>query len=295
MIQIRRLSEWPLEKILDAWNEGFSDYFVKIEMTPERFRRFLHANGIDPSLSVGAEADGKPVGLVLNAVRDVDGIRIAWNGGTAIVPVFRGQGIGRKMMEHYLEICRDQKVHTVTLEVIAANLKARNLYERMGYRLTDRLLTYTWKQERTVPFPEIPTAYHVVETIPREAATLPFYKRNVPWRSMWCNIPDGKAALVMDDGGNTVGYALYQDTENPQGKPMRILRQCEVLPGHEERKTIARAALSHVFGQDMGETLRQVLDFPASNQTVTRILEQEGFSLFLEQFLMTRSLPDQQT
>jgi hypothetical protein len=38
-----------------------------------------------------------------------------------------------------------------------------------------------------------------------------------------------------------------------------------------------------------------VLDFPASNQTVTRILEQEGFSLFLEQFLMTRSLPDQQT
>jgi hypothetical protein len=31
---------------------------------------------------------------VLNAVRDVDGIRIriAWNGGTAIAPAFRGQG-----------------------------------------------------------------------------------------------------------------------------------------------------------------------------------------------------------
>jgi GNAT superfamily N-acetyltransferase len=48
---------------------------------------------------------------VLNAVRDVDGIRIriAWNGGTAIAPAFRGQGIGRKMMERYLEICWDER------------------------------------------------------------------------------------------------------------------------------------------------------------------------------------------
>jgi ribosomal protein S18 acetylase RimI-like enzyme len=295
MIQICRLSEWPLEKILAAWNEGFSDYFVKMEMAPERFRRFLHANGIDLTLSVGAEAGGKPIGLVLNAVQDVDGIRTAWNGGTAIAPAFRGQGIGSKMMERYLEICRDQKVHTVTLEVIAANMKAKNLYERTGYRLTDRLLTYIWKQERTIPFAVIPATYHVVETSPREAAALPFYNQNVPWRSMWCNIPDGKAVLVIDDGENIVGYALYQDAENPQGTPMRILRQCEVLPSCEEGETIARAALSRVFGPDIGETLRQVSDLTASNQTVTRVLEQEGFSLLLEQFLMTRTLdPDQE-
>jgi ribosomal protein S18 acetylase RimI-like enzyme len=281
MIQIRRLSEWSLEEILTAWNDGFSDYFLKIEMTPERFRRFLHANGIDLTLSVGAEVGEKLVGLVLNAVRDVDGIRIAWNGGTAIVPAFRGQGIGRKMMERYLEICRDEKVHTVTLEVIAANVKAKNLYERMGYSLTDLLLTYTWKQERTVPFPEIPAAYHVVETSPWETAALPFYNRNVPWRSMWCNIPDGKAVLVMDDSGNTVGYALYQDAENPQGKPMRILRQCEVLTDHEEGETITRAALSRVLGPDMGETLRQVLDFPASNQTVNRVWSKKASRWYL--------------
>jgi hypothetical protein len=55
---------------------------------------------------------------------------------------------------------------------------------------------------------------------------------------------------------------------------------------HEDGETIARAALSRVFGPDMGETLRQVLDFPASNQTVNRVLGQEGFTLVLEQFLM---------
>jgi hypothetical protein len=60
--------------------------------------------------------------------------------------------------------------------VIAANVKAKNLYERIGYSLTDRLLKHTWKQERTVPFPEIP--FHVVETSPWETAALPFYRKS---------------------------------------------------------------------------------------------------------------------
>ncbi|MGH9881544.1 MAG: GNAT family N-acetyltransferase, partial [Pyrinomonadaceae bacterium] len=42
-----------------------------------------------------AFVEGKPVGFLLNGIRNNSGGKFAWNGGTAVVPAFRGKGVGR--------------------------------------------------------------------------------------------------------------------------------------------------------------------------------------------------------
>ena len=35
-----------------------------------------------------------PIGFVLQGIREVDGQKIAWNGGTGIIPKYRGKKLG---------------------------------------------------------------------------------------------------------------------------------------------------------------------------------------------------------
>lgn len=51
----------------------------------------------------------------------------------AVHPRFRGQGLGRKLMEAMEEYGRSQGVTDITLEVRNSNKKAINLYESCGF------------------------------------------------------------------------------------------------------------------------------------------------------------------
>ncbi|MDD3652448.1 ribosomal protein S18-alanine N-acetyltransferase [Immundisolibacter sp.] len=49
-------------------------------------------------------------------------------------PAFRGRGIGRLLVEHFLDLADRYKAHTVYLEVRPSNTVARALYESLGFR-----------------------------------------------------------------------------------------------------------------------------------------------------------------
>ena len=54
--------------------------------------------------------------------------------GIAVAEPHRGRGIGTALIAAFEERARDNGFQTVSLEVIAANPRARDLYERLGYR-----------------------------------------------------------------------------------------------------------------------------------------------------------------
>ena len=51
----------------------------------------------------------------------------------AVLPRFRGQGIGTRLLQHVLTEARRLGAHRATLEVRASNHGALRLYERMGF------------------------------------------------------------------------------------------------------------------------------------------------------------------
>jgi ribosomal-protein-alanine N-acetyltransferase len=53
----------------------------------------------------------------------------------AVLPQFRGQGIGTRLMEHVLAEALRLGARRATLEVRASNQAALHLYERLGFRV----------------------------------------------------------------------------------------------------------------------------------------------------------------
>ena len=55
----------------------------------------------------------------------------------AVIPAYRGQGVGRRLLAAVEEVARKRGCCKVTLEVLEANHPARKLYEAMGYASPD--------------------------------------------------------------------------------------------------------------------------------------------------------------
>ncbi|WP_054751948.1 GNAT family N-acetyltransferase [Piscibacillus salipiscarius] len=63
----------------------------------------------------------------------------AWNGGTGILPEFRGTGLSHTLIEEVQAVYHEQGVNVANLEAITTNERAINLYEKHGYELIERL------------------------------------------------------------------------------------------------------------------------------------------------------------
>nr|WP_241254626.1 GNAT family N-acetyltransferase [Brevibacillus sp. SYP-B805] len=276
----------------EAWNKGFEGYYADMTATVERFVWRLGSEGISPSLSVVAFADGEPAGLVLTGIRTVAGKKVAWNGGTGVASAYRRRGVGKAMMEAVLQIYREEGVAIATLEAISHNENAIALYRQMGYEVVDRLLFLQHtKGFASNPFAGEAGRYQVRHGIPHDVRPLSFCVHMAPWQTQWAGVRDGEAVLVSDERGEVVGYALYKRVFDDNGRLAAIhLHQCVAAPHRTDAAAIMRAALSHVFAPFEAVCKRSTFNFPASNETAVALLREAGFTPFLEQVYMTRSM-----
>lgn len=101
--------------------------------TVESYADRCRVHDIDLGHSVVArDASGRIIGFAMLARRGEWG----WCGDFGVVPEWRGQGIGHRMMEAFLEQARLAGVRRVTLEVASDNQPARRIYERAGFCAT---------------------------------------------------------------------------------------------------------------------------------------------------------------
>jgi ribosomal protein S18 acetylase RimI-like enzyme len=290
MIMIKRLSKCTFEEATELWNQGFSGYAVNFTMSVNALISRFGLEGLDPTLSVAAFVDGEPAGIVISGSKHIDGKRVAWNGGTGVAPTFRGQGIGRVLMEAAMDVYREESVDIATLEVLVDNVSAVKLYQRMGYEICGHLFTL----RREGAFEEIPVhmpasgTYHIRYGAPSDVKGLAFTNKQVPWSSMWQNLIDGQSLFVHDEDGEVVGYALFKRRigDGSGRREMIGLFQCEVKPGHHAAEEIVRYALAHVFAPHEFDGLRTAGDYTVENELVVRVLQEMGFVVQQERYLM---------
>ena len=84
MVEIKKMAECKVDESVQAWNTGFEGYFFDMTTTPEAFEKRGRTEGLSDELSVVAFEEGVPVGLVRNGVRQWQGKKVAWNGGTGV-------------------------------------------------------------------------------------------------------------------------------------------------------------------------------------------------------------------
>ncbi|WP_186763846.1 GNAT family N-acetyltransferase [Planomicrobium sp. CPCC 101079] len=293
MVEIKNMQHCTVEEKVQAWNTGFEGYYFDMTTTPDAFEKRGEAEGLSDKLSVVAFEDGTPVGLVRNGVREWQGKKVAWNGGTGVAPSVRGKGIGKKLMEAALDILQSEGVHAATLEAVKENKQAIEFYKRMGYSIVDEVHFMQLKGKvKNIQFSSAGDKISLSAATPEDAGQLSFYRGDFTWQTQWESVKDGEAVFAADKTGKAIGYAYFRKTMDHEGKhASTVLYQCEVAPDSEGRKAIAEQLILAVFDQFSGNINRIAVNVPVEGNKLTHeALEEFGFIITAAQVFMKKEL-----
>lgn len=293
MLDITSFSKCTFAEALHVWNRGFEGYFADVTLTMDDFLARFGRENLSPELSLVAWIHEEPVGLILSGVRNIDGKRIAWNGGTGVVPEYRRQGIGRKMMNACLDVYRNYDIDIAYLEAIVQNTSAIALYEQAGYHVQDHVTSYTRMGSlSTKAFDSAGLReYTVVIGPPYEAARISFYRKFSPWQTQWPSVLGGQSVILYDKSGHPAAYALYKCRVNDAGEIRSIaLYQCEVKPDTADVKGTIRHLLREIYSPCDVDCRQLAVNIPRTNAEVERVLAEAGFTASVEQVLMSHKI-----
>ena len=133
-MEIRSLADTDFDTLYEAFALSFADY--EIHPGREELRKMLRRRGFAPELSFAAFDDGRIAAFTLNGIGDFDGLRTAYDTGTATLPDYRAQGLATRIFEHSLPHLRAAGVRQYLLEVLQHNAKAISVYRKLGFETT---------------------------------------------------------------------------------------------------------------------------------------------------------------
>jgi ribosomal protein S18 acetylase RimI-like enzyme len=139
MTEYRTLDKASFETIHKSFVEAFSDYIVRVALTPEQLRGMNVLRGVDYSASLGAFEAGELIGFTLNGIGLWNGRLTAYDAGTAVLKEFRGRGISTEMFSRLRPLLKGLGVERYLLEVITSNEGACRLYRKLGFKVNRRL------------------------------------------------------------------------------------------------------------------------------------------------------------
>ena len=126
------LQSTPTSTLLHTFNTAFADYYLPFHLTEAQLLAKMRADKNSPALSVGAFDGDRLVGFMLHGVDTVNGRRTVYNGGTGVLPEYRGQGLTAQMYAQAIPVLKAKGIDRVILEVISQNVPAIKSYERSG-------------------------------------------------------------------------------------------------------------------------------------------------------------------
>ncbi|MCC0637178.1 MULTISPECIES: ribosomal protein S18-alanine N-acetyltransferase [unclassified Clostridioides] len=122
-VKIEEMTIKDIDEVFEVEKNCFEDYWSK-----ESFRKEL-SNEV--AKYIVAKLDGKVVGYV--------GIWLILDEGhinnVAVHSDYRGKKIGDKLIKRLVDLCKDNNIASMTLEVRASNKIAQNLYRKYGFKM----------------------------------------------------------------------------------------------------------------------------------------------------------------
>lgn len=120
---IRDMKESDLERIMEIEEKSFNPPWSREAFLLELTKNLL-------AKYIVAEMDGQVVGY--------GGIWLIIDEGhvtnIAVDEEYRGKGIGSKILEGLIQICRERNMTAMTLEVRKSNVVAQSLYRKYGFK-----------------------------------------------------------------------------------------------------------------------------------------------------------------
>jgi ribosomal protein S18 acetylase RimI-like enzyme len=130
---IQDLEQVSITHLNKTFNQAFSDYVLPMHVTVKQLAENIRRDGINFRYSVGAFDNGQLVGFILQSLEKWNGLKTAYNGGTGVIPAFRGNKITRRLYEYVIPHLQAAGTEQCLLEVIATNQVAIRTYRAVGF------------------------------------------------------------------------------------------------------------------------------------------------------------------
>lgn len=279
MIEIKLVKDCPFNDAHNVWNQGFSDYYTDVQISLTQFAFKLGFDELSPEYSFIAYAQGVPVGIIMNGIKVLGEKKWAWNGGTTVIPAYRGKGISKLLMEASMSLYKREGIDIASLEVFRVNKQAIHLYSSFDYQEVDRLLFLELNEVNSKNFFTADTTlYNIKHVAPLDVRNISFYDYSVPWKTNWNLIQNGQAAIAINQNEEVIGYALYQRKLDQESKIRTvILYQCVVNSKVKEQPFILKMLLNEIILENTSKDIRIVTyNLPSKNDQLIEILKEVG-------------------
>ncbi len=181
-MKITTLENVPMSEITKAFNDGFSDYFVKFNATEEYLTNRWRGGRVDLSMSAGGWINNELVGILISGIDFWEGKLTAFNAATCVAPHARGNHFTSQAYEFLLPKLKEIDVKQLTLEVIQGNEKAIPVYERIGFKKVRGLGCFNGEPKIRQPYEDPEITIEVGHEIDLEKAIL-FHDFDPAWES----------------------------------------------------------------------------------------------------------------
>ena len=250
-MEFRTLENTPVQEIITAFNEAFSDYFIRLQLSLETMASKMKAENILLPYSVGAFENEKLAGFILHGYDVIDGVKTIYNAGTGVIPSFRGKSVTAAMYRFVIPLLQQQDIHTHVLEVIDNNFPAIKIYNEVGFEIVRYLAAF--KSTNAI---EKLNDIEVIQIKPVKEEVKPFASMVPAWQNSLASIERDKEShqfFGVYKANRLIAYAAYVPSTGR-------VKQCAVHPDHR-RKGIGRALFYHMQqNSGMGELLVTNID-----------------------------------
>ena len=131
MVKTRIVTSDDWDGIAEVWKEH--EGINPVDDSPEGLARYIRRN---PNTSFVAVDDGRVIGTILAGH---DGRRGIFH-HVSVLPEYRGQGIGRMLVDSAMEALRKEGINKVLLVVFDHNENGNAFWEHMGFTVRDDLI-----------------------------------------------------------------------------------------------------------------------------------------------------------
>ena len=266
---------WTLSQLYEAFVRVYEDYPIKFKPTPEEFRIRLIKLNLDMGRSIAYKNGDDIIGFILYTINNYQGKMTAYNGGTGVLPHYRGKGIIDFLFDQSIEELSNAGANSLLLEVISTNQYAIKLYERLDFEYTRTLKSFKKKKAYSSPIPTV---------LLKKANILKAeYKA---FKDFETSFIDSDSQLPFNLNNELLveayiqhelaGYIIYQ----PQ-----VGRISQLAVDRKQRgKKVAQALLRHA--ELTSTRALTILNIPENEQETIGALEALGFENELDQYEM---------
>ncbi len=273
---IKTLEHTTPDKIVEVFNESFSDYIVPLKLSIAQLENKIQNDGIRLRFSPGAFEGDRLVGFILHGYDMINNKPVIYNAGTGVIPSQRGQKLTSELYSFILPILRSEGVSKIQLEVITGNLPAIRTYQNTGFQITRTLNCYKGSLN--------PTEAAIDLRIRKlEQYDWPIMQSFWDWLPSWQNSITAAENLRHDNlaygiytNETLLGYIIY----NPLSKRVQ---QFAVHKQHR-RKGIG-SQLFHAISHNIEKEIA-IINVEEGSKDTDRFLASIGLNIYVKQYEM---------